>query len=989
MPRPGQAPPPLEIRLFGPVRVAVDGYPARILRPPRYDKLVDPLMYREVQWLVAALALAPDKFIKRETLASWIFSNRSSSVPKKPLKRTEEEQARESLTKSLPILREALEHSIICLDIEDNAIRLRSEGVYVDVSEFERDWQQGNWDKAIGHYGEEGALLDPGPPGEKMPDFAAWVEPRRNALEEQYTHALLMAAEGHLTEKRSEEAQRLAQLALSVDSFSEEACRLLMRAAAAQGRRDRVRREYIRLRDAFSREGMDLAAETCDLYQHLRNEFQREERAQEMARQEAAGPFTEGNIEELTAPLIGRDRELKEVRERLYGTERRLVTLWGPGGVGKTWLALAVAAEVKARYRDGAWFINLASLPRGGGKLIPNQIALALRVVAEPEELLLDKLEHSDRLLVLNNCEHLRDECAAIVHALLAKCHRVRVLATSQTPLGIAAESLVRVRPLRPPTKDLIVPGAITPEVLLHDFPSVALFMDRVQPDIRLTPQNAPAVAQICAHLGGIPLAIAMAAARARTYSVEEIAKRLAEDGRFRLLTKGEQGADGRHGTLSDLLDWSYRLLHEDGQEQQLFRALSVFADGWTPEAAIAVGGVPEDAVLDALDGLVDKALVVEYEGDNRLFLMETMREYAWGKIKNTPEGTHVIDRFLAWCQVLAEEAAGELDGPEQKRWLGTLETEHGNLRAGLRHYWDGARWAEGLRLAARLWPFWNTRNHWREGREWLGLFLAQQEGGPEDRASAHNGASVLATQMDDFEQALAHVQTAREIAEGLGPKMLADVLSTLGFLMNKRGMAKEIPPEARGESLLAFYHRAMREQPEQAIHAERSTFWPLWGLSKDAEQEGHMEEAARRSEDALQVAKRHGNLQQQTLALGTLGIIAQKRGLRSEAAKRMMESLQVAQDLPDLGRVAACLEDFARLAMDCADWKAAVLCCSFAKEARELEGVTDANSDNNYPEITGLCLSHLSDEVYRETWAAGRGLTREGLLQFIPPSVT
>lgn len=973
MPRTGQVPSPLEIRLFGPFRVTVDGQPLRVRKN---DKLVDPLKNRESRWLLAALALRHGQDVPRETLAEVLFPSDGPKV-------YSEEQARDSLGKSLKELLSTLGERAGRIVHTPRTIRLDLQGAYVDVAEFERAWQREEWERAVEHHGDGTRLL------EGCPDaLAEYVEEESIALQNKFVRCLENAALRAAAVGEWEEAQHLARRALDVDPSRSRPYHALMEAAAGLNRPLLLKSVFKQLCNVSGDPTDPVEMESQQLYDRLTALMQRCEAEADEARQKRHSPFTPHNIPKLPAPLIGREKDLEEVLKRLYAPDKRLVTLWGPGGVGKTWLALKAADEIKDRYRDGAWFVDLTPLPRDAGDQIPRQIALALRLNADLEGALLDALENSDRLLVLNNCEHLRSECAALVDRLRARCGRIRVLVTSQQGLDVSGEVVWPVRPLRAPTQ-LELERGVSPEVLTRDYAAAKLFASRIQPELTVTAESAPAVAQICARLGGIPLALVMAAARTRPPTVRRIAEILAADGRFEILTEGERTEAKQHQTLRDLLDWSYALLPEDGPERPLFRALSVFVDGWPPEAVAPVSGLSKAKAFDASEELVRKALVDGDRPDGRQFLLETMKLYAWHKIKDTPEGADVTGRFLTWCCTLVDEAAEELDGPEQKRWLGMLETEHGNLRAGLCHYRDQGRWTEGLRLAARLWPFWNTRNHWREGRDWLELFLAHPTGEPENRASAHNGAAVLAIQFSDFEQALAHVRTAREIAEGLGPKLLADVLSTLGFLMAKRGTAKEIPPEARGENLLAFYHRAMREQPEQAIHAERSTFWPLWGLSKDAEQEGHLEEAARRSEDALQVAKRHGNLQQQTLALGTLGIVAQKRGLWSEAAKRMTESLQVAQDLPDLGRVAACLEDFARLAMGCADWKAAVLCCSFAKEAREIEGVTDDNSDNNYPEIIGPCLSHLSDEVYRETWAAGRGLTREGLLQFVPPSVT
>ncbi|HZT40750.1 MAG TPA: adenylate/guanylate cyclase domain-containing protein, partial [Chthonomonadaceae bacterium] len=382
--------------------------------------------------------------------------------------------------------------------------------------------------------------------------------------------------------------------------------------------------------------------------------------------------------------FIGREQEMAEVKNLLAGT--RLLTLVGLGGAGKTRLALAIGAEVLEEYPDGVWLVELAPLSEPG--LVPPAVASTLNLQEEPGRALLQTLTTALKcrrmLLVLDNCEHLLSACATFADTLLRACPQVKILATSREVLGIAGETVYRVPPLALPDPDRL------PSIeLLMQFEAVRLFLDRataVSTAFSITSENASAVARLCCQLDGLPLAIELAAARVRAMPVEQVASRL--DDRFRLLTGGSRTALPRQQTLRALIDWSYDLLDES--EKCLLRRLSVFTGGWTLEAAEAVCGADGEDVLDLLTSLVDKSLVVyEEQGDQgRYRMLETVRQYGRERLADTdPEAASVGQLHAEYYLSLAEQAAAQLLGPEQQRWLARLEREQDNLRAVLTRY--------------------------------------------------------------------------------------------------------------------------------------------------------------------------------------------------------------------------------------------------------------------------------------------------------------
>lgn len=450
--------------------------------------------------------------------------------------------------------------------------------------------------------------------------------------------------------------------------------------------------------------------------------------------------------------LIGRESDLAEVIERLADTH--LLTLVGAGGVGKTRLALEVADTVQAEYPDGVCFVELA--PVTEPSLVPRTVAAALDVHEEPGRALIDTLLDFFRnrcmLIVLDNCEHLIESSARYAEQVLHSSDGTRTLATSREALGIAGEVAWRLPSLRTAGPD----AERSPEQLL-EFAATRLFVQRAaaaSPTFRLTSENLAAVTMICHQLDGIPLALELAAARVGAMRVEQVAERLHD--RFALLTHGSRTALQRHQTLRSLIDWSHGLLTEP--ERALLRRLSVFAGGWSLEAAEVVCSdelLLSDDVLDLLTQLVEKSLVVldPQPTEPRYRLLETIREYGLEKLTHAGEVDSTRERHLRYFVDLSDTIRPMLTRHEQLRWHGRAEVEIDNFRVALNWARLPGRAELGLRLFSSLTRFWYKNMHWKEMVDWQGRLgdCSKREGQARSLPYARSlyGAAMLATNFD------------------------------------------------------------------------------------------------------------------------------------------------------------------------------------------------------------------------------------------------
>ena len=439
-------------------------------------------------------------------------------------------------------------------------------------------------------------------------------------------------------------------------------------------------------------------------------------------------------------PLLGREQETATLRQLLRRPEVRLVTITGPGGVGKTSLALQVAHELQDAFTDGVFFISLAAIT--DSTLIIPTIAHTLGIIESPNRLLLDSLKDflRDRqvLLLLDNFEQIIS-AAPLLSELLSACAELKILATSREALRLRGEHEFPLSPLALPDQSSV-------EVLLQ-YSSIALFVQRaqaIQPDFRLVHGNAPAVSEICARLDGLPLAIELAAARIKMLTPQAMLGRLQESS-LGLLTSGAHDLPARQQTLRSAIQWSYDLLNAD--EQRTFRWMSVFVSGCTLEAALTA--IEPLASLDMLDSLVNKSILrqTETDGTPRLAMLETIREFGLEQLAHTHELEAARHAHAKYYLSFVEEAETYLTGADQKAWIKRLDREQDNLRAAL--HWAIEHHAGELaqRMAGALQPFWLTRGYWSEGRRWLEEALAMDSGAtlaPAVRAKTLFGAGIL-----------------------------------------------------------------------------------------------------------------------------------------------------------------------------------------------------------------------------------------------------
>ena len=658
-----------------------------------------------------------------------------------------------------------------------------------------------------------------------------------------------------------------------------------------------------------------------------------------------------------TTSFIGRESELATIDD-LLGLSR-LLTLTGPSGSGKTRLALRAGAQVADRYPDGVWLIELA--PVTSPDLVTAVAASALSVREEPGQALAEsvaaQLRDAEALLIVDNCEHVLDAAGELIARLLRACPALRVLATSQSRLGLVGEASWPVPPLILPD-----PAARDPEVVAQA-EAVRLLRDRAalaRPGFALTAQNAPAVSEICRRLDGIPLAVELAAARLNALSAGQLAARI--DDRFRLLAGGGRGGLPRHRTLQAAIEWSHDLLSKT--EQICFRRLAVFSGGCALEAAEAVcpdGSLSAAEIFETVTALVDRSLLTAEErcGSMRYGMLESIHQFARTQLERAGESAELSRRHLEWLLGYARQA--DLEGPDQGAWLDLLETDLENFRIGLE---DGSAAEPRLELAGLLAPFWMVRGHTGLGRRWLeGALAAAGPGAPPRlRAAALDGLGQLAAVQADYEAQRSSQQESLAIWRALGDD--ARVASCLGDL----GSAAHI----RGEYAEA---RAMyAEALELANSAQDSRLMArcLSGLGRLALHQGDLVKATDYYTDSMAYFSRIGDLRRATLILGNLGVVALNRGEYDVARTRFEEHLGNARKIGDRKLIGGALTNLGSVVYNCGDLDTA------AELHAEALALAEQVGDRRLASValTNLGLVALA----RKDYPAARGYLRRSL---------
>jgi predicted ATPase/class 3 adenylate cyclase len=610
----------------------------------------------------------------------------------------------------------------------------------------------------------------------------------------------------------------------------------------------------------------------------------------------------------LPVPLtsfVGRDRELARIRDLLEGT--RLLTLTGPGGCGKTRLAIEAAGGLLPSFSDGVFFVELAPITDPG--LVPSTIAVALGVREEParpiEESLENALRDRERLLVLDNFEQILG-AAPLVTELLGASPRLKVLVTSRATLHLTGEQELPVPPLGMPDA-----AELPPAERLTEFEAVALFAQRAAaaaPDFVVTDENAAAVAEVCARLDGLPLAIELAASRIKLLSPSAVLDRLQH--RLALLTGGPRDLPARQRTLREAIAWSYDLL--EPAEQTLFARLATFVGGWTIEAAEAVAdpdGVLGVDLLDALGSLVDKSLIRNEaeQGDLRFGMLETIREFGTNVLEETGDAGRARRRHASFFLAMAEVAEPELTGRDQG-WPDRLEREHDNIRAALRWSIDTGEADTGLRMAGALWRFWLVRDHLVEGRAWAEELLALPAAAARTaaRAKALSALGSLAYWLRDTESVRGPYEESLAISRELGDRRgEAEGAFNLSFSYHLAGdfrgagelrrMAAEIYRELGDEVRLAFANMALAMM----------SFY-----------EGDVQDAYALIGEARRTMRRVGDLWGIVQASGLEAALALKEGDRERARAAAFEALDANVTLGHTLGIAISIQALALLAI-------------------------------------------------------------------------
>jgi predicted ATPase/DNA-binding SARP family transcriptional activator len=830
--------------------------------------------------------------------------------------------------------------------MEVEAQRLRWP-VETDVSVFKRALEQGRLEEALSLYG--GPLLE-GLESDEAPEFSSWLEIEREHLHASWRDALLKHVEELQGQDRYGEAAQLLSALLERDELDEEALAAYLSAAARAGQREQALKSY---RQFATRLRQELDMEPTSTVQRLAQAIQDGNvEVLEPSREHAPSPAPDASS--LPAPatsFVGRELELSEITHLLLKPECRLLTLTGPGGIGKTRIAMQALGELAGHFPDGSYFVPLDALesPELIASTIANVLGLPLQGQHEPLQQIARRLGDKPVLLALDNFERLLDG-ATLVSWLIQGCPQLKVLVTSRERLNLAEEWLLPVAGLPYPESPLVGTPPASPPPLVGgvgggwaDFDAIALFLQRagqVRPGFTPAEEDIAEIVKICRLVEGSPLALELAAVWVRVMSCREIAEEIERN--LDILSSSARDLTERHSSLRATFEYSWNLLAP--VEQALLRKLSVFRGGFSKEAAAVVVG----ASIAVLASLVDKSLLrVTANGPGRYDRHPLMYQYTQEKLAEQPqEAQQAKERHAAYFLELAETAVAGLKGSQQHLWLARLAADHDNLRAAMAGFLEARAATKSLRLATALRWLWVIHGHFAEGLRYLQAALELGgEVAPALRAGALSAAGVLARRQGElalarafFEESLALWRKVRDL------QGVASSLQFLGVLAQHQGdygearalhqeslaMMRELhDKEGIASSLLSLGNVALDQGEGQAralyeeslrvfsdIPDKQGVAYALDNLGVVAWAEND-QAAPALTEEAMTYYRELGNRSGVANAVHRLGLLAFSRGDYEEARARYQESLAVKRELGEARGMAFILYDLARLDLE------------------------------------------------------------------------
>ncbi|MEV4109757.1 LuxR C-terminal-related transcriptional regulator [Nonomuraea sp. NPDC049695] len=665
--------------------------------------------------------------------------------------------------------------------------------------------------------------------------------------------------------------------------------------------------------------------------------------------------------------FVGRRHEIAEVKRLLC--EARLVTLVGVGGVGKTRLALRTAYDLRRSFHDGVWLVELAALesPDLLAQTVAESLEIQDRSVRPSLEVLVDHLRDKQLLLILDNCEHLMEECAVMAETLMRSVPELRILATSRQSLGVAGEQTMPVPTLPIPDCN----GSCPSTESLKKFDAIRLFEERAQavlPGFEVSEANQEIVARICRRLDGIPLAIELAAVRLRAISVEQLLARL--DDRFRLLTTGSRTAMPRQQTLRALIEWSYGLCTE--QERLLWARLSVFSGGLDLEAAEQVcsgDGILADEIVDLVVGLVGKSVLAreEHGPTVRYRLLETIRQYGRERLRESGEEAELKARHRDWCHDLVTRAQREWFGPNQVAWFRRLHIEHGNLRTALDHCLTAPGEAErGLAIATALRFYWIAAASLREGRGWLDRLLAADGEPTSARAGGLCLNSRLAVLQSDFASATRMLEECHSLATRLGD---ARILAGAAYVS---GLAALIQCDFTGA--VTFLSKAVEAHREagEAMGMVNALLY----LATAHSLLGHSDQAEAQYKECLALCEAREDHWFRSYTLWVYGIELWRQGDTARAVEMEREAIRLKRPFDDRLGIALCIEALAWMAADGTTERAAVLFGASQESWRSFGAPLLEYLSGYHDASEALARERLGGRAFEAGFRKGTGLT-------------